>query len=614
MDRVVIELLAHSDPEQAIEIAKTSKGFQKVVSRTLGEKYQWYFSDFRGFLEVYYTSVLSLKSVKYLSPSNCFAWALREGNLEMADKFFQYWLIVEPNFLKSRSALFSGLYSYACLSRLPEVLDWLVKHFMDYLRTIPNVDYRSIYSAIRSGDVNILRKVLALIRQESVIYVGARRLIYYACMSNNLEMFYYVTSHFDLSQGTDHILINKPNHPRIGDITIENVLDWNLVHTCALDTKADVILGMINSKQVEVEYVGPYELPINPKVYDLYPNKILNYLQKNFGLYDFFESVESNLDGRGGPDRYEALKKLDEIIQNSENPKIIEFRDQIISQAIASGFVNIANFFRSRNYFIGVPLWEDEISPAFEEVPKNPVSQYWYRKPLLLSPKSNLDFHTYLTSYHPGMDSDSFIPFGVSITWLADQLVSLTELGSLELYDIIDELKNDHRFDPNYRLFDLVKLVNRLAEDHRNQILEEFFEDPRIDLNTPELQELAGDVINAMKSPTVIDIHLSDDLARRDKLSDMKQIQILNPTFEKYYLMSPENLAQNLNSFQVPWIPHFNSLIAARFLSGYDPSTEVTREESERLAPASTLLRIENVIIIMKAKKLYYKMLEEARK
>lgn len=618
MSHLVIELLAHSDPDQAIEIAKTNQALQKVVSRTLGERNQWYFKDFRGFLEVYYTSILTPKAIKYLSPRHCFAWALREGNLEFAETFFQYWLIVEPDLLTQQKRASTGLYSDACLSRRPEVLDWLVQHYKAYFpRKTPILYFQDIYSAIRSGNVFILQTILTLIHKPPV-NVDADLLIYYACLSNDLEIFKYVTSHFDL-EGSNKIAIDKSNHLRIRDNVVENVLDWDLVYTCALNTKAGNILKMIEAEQINVQYVRTSEIPINPEVYKLYPNVILDNLHQDTDLQEFFGLVESNLDGRGPPDRYEVLKELDKLIQTSNSLTVVEFRSQIITQAISAGFVNIANFFRDRNYPVSRPLWEDETSFMFDEVPKDPVHQYWYRNSLLLTPKSHLGFRTYSISYHRlESDRDSFIPHGVSINWLVDQLLLFEELTIFDLKSIMDVLQEDHRFDPTYRLFDLLNLINPFRyvgqfADIANKIFKTVLSDPRIDLENSTLEELVGHEIHDMSEGTLMSTHLRKDLTPSEKLSEMKKSHSIDVTFEfeKYYLMSPEDLAQNLNSFQVPWIPHFNSLVAALFLSGLYTFDDFGTGKSNRIAPVSTLLRINNVITIMTVKNLYDEMIPQ---
>ncbi|CAK7994784.1 Hypothetical protein POVR1_LOCUS308 [uncultured virus] len=610
---LVIELLAHSNPDQAIEFAKASEnqGIQRVVSKTLGEKNQWYFSDFRGFLEVYYTSVLTSKAIKYLSPRNCFAWALREGNLELAEFFFQYWLIVEPEYLNDLSDFSPGFYSDACLSRDPEVLTWLIKHFTSHSKKIPKVSFRDVHFAVRSGNVAILETILSKVRNMSLFNDD---LIYYTCLSDSPEMFQYVRSHFDLTQ--KHVKFGNDYQEKKEDF-LEDDLDWNLVYTCALNTKADTILKTIEDRQIEVQYVKTSGLPppINPQVYDLYSKFILESLNDETELYEFFQLVESNLDGRGPQDRYLVLKKINAITQTSGSPQIIDFRNNLINEAIWLGFVNIASFFRNLGYSADPPFWVGGKYDWGGVVPQEPVSQYWYRKSSLLLPESSLDFKRYLISYHrlnSDDDDDPFTPTGVSIDWIVDQLLVLEELDNLDLHTIMNQLKEDHRFDPNYRLLDLIEFINLFGEHRRNQLLRELLEDPRIDLRNLELRELASDAINEIKINTVMDIHLRKHLTRHEKIFMMKNSFVFGEAFSKYYQMSHEDLANDLNIFQVPWIPHFNSLIAAMFLSGYDPERIIGQEKSERLAPASTLIRIRNVITLMKAKDLYYPMLYAA--
>ena len=81
-----------------------------------------------------------------------------------------------------------------------------------------------------------------------------------------------------------------------------------------------------------------------------------------------------------------------------EYPLIGEFRNSLIPEAIQRGFVNIANFFRERGYPI-IELSSGGNSPWMDDIPENPVVQFWYRSPLL-KPQLVDDYKTYLQSYH----------------------------------------------------------------------------------------------------------------------------------------------------------------------------------------------------------------------
>ncbi|CAK7994701.1 Hypothetical protein POVR1_LOCUS225 [uncultured virus] len=588
-NRLVIELLAQTNPDQAIEIAKTNITFQKVVSTTLGKKHQFYFSDFRGFLEVYYTSILTDKAIKYLSPRNCLKWALQEGNIELAEKFYQLWIIFEPRHFETLEEFsylsYEGLAGYACLSKKDEIVDWWINLNLSksgYLRSISSED---IYLIIRSGSIYFLEKILALI--QSQIELDRGDLIYYTCLSNSREMFEYVIAHFDLAN------VNVVIDPGTFSTLSNGSLDWNIIYTCALDTAADQILEIAQPHQgvyIDGEIGLPYRLPLNPDVYDYHPNSILKMLGGEVEFDHFFELIESNIDGRGSPDRYSVLKKLDVLIRDSSRSEIVAFRNNIINQAITLGFANIANFFQNRGYSIGIP-------PVL--VPTNPVAQYWYREPLL-KPTYTHDFITYLVSYHQlESDIDPFIPSGVHINWLVDQLLNSTVS---QLDEILDYIQIDHRFDPNYRLIDLVRLINNHVKNRKRQ-LNKLFQDPRINLEDVQLLEAGSEDISKLTKNTLIDLHHRKVLSPITVSLSGSQVLDDYPTFWNYYLMTPDELAKKLNLQRVPWIPHLNSLIAALLLAGYDPAPPFYGTiRGQRVAPLSTIQRIINVKTIMTAR------------
>lgn len=599
---LVVELLAHSEEDAAVEFAMTSTKYQDVISRTLGEKHQWYFVDFRGFLEVYYTSVLTQKAIKYLSPGSCFKWALREGNLGLADIFFQHRLFVDPEYLQPKHYSYipreqqdSNGYSNACLSSRENVVDWVIQLYKSYSLKF-HISSTDIYSAVQSGNINILKKLLTLAQDlfqdpSSIISLssGSDQMIYYVCLSNDVEMFKFVRSYFDFSP------------------------DWDRVYSCAYNTMADKILELIKDTTNKTpRYLGLFlgeNLPINPHVYDQYSEQILQTLHGDVNLSEFFTLVERGVKDRNFSDRYVCLKKLDFLIRESSEPNIVSFGEEIIPQAVMGSFVNIANFFLQRGYSIGMLTGTDDFSWSVYGVPANPIVNYWYRKPTLLSPTIPRDFKRYLISYHKIDETHNpFIPSGVSIEWLIDKFLELEEADCFRIHgqskEILDYLWVDHRFDPNYRLIDMVKVINRRNEK-RESILRTLFKDPRIDVGDLKLQELAGDVISQLPDNILINIHTNMNLSLADKFAEIRQIIVKEfsldfDKFEKYYLMSLEELAAVLNSHQVPWIPHFNRLIASLFMSGYRPY--YTPLMDNLFAPLSTYVRMSNVLEIMEAK------------
>ena len=467
-----------------------------------------------------------------------------------------------------------------------------------------------IYSAIRSGDVSILERIVSL-AGKSTIYLKVDVLIYNVCLSNDLGIFEFVTTHFNLS--VDDIELKKINELSLVDNTEH--LDWNRIYSCAYNTKADVIMELVQNRKIDVKHLGFFEyeeLPINPEVYDEYPDLVLNQIIAGTEKVDFFELIEWNTKRPAPSDRYLVLKKLDKLIRQSTESEIISFREDIIGEAILAGFVNIGNFFKAREYPI-------DLLPAgmYNRISPNPIGQYWYRLPSLLHPKTSSEFGEYLAGYHENIDHDPFIPSGVSMKWLIDRLLEIEVIDPNDLHRILKKLQEDYRFDPNYRLIHFVKLINRIIqiEAIRFQLLSELFEDPRINLEDTELLKLAGDVImqeNSKRSP-LIDLHLKIGLSRQEKYDRIAQLEVITypisiNQFKKYYMMSNKELATVLNLNNVPWIPHLNSLVACLFLAGYrggDLSSALDYSLDFSIAPISTQERIKNVVTIMYANGTY---------
>ncbi|CAK7994963.1 Hypothetical protein POVR1_LOCUS481 [uncultured virus] len=616
-----MSLVAYSEPEDAIEIAKTNKELSEVIARSLADKYQLFFEDFQGFLESYYTTFISKRTLSYLSPSECFSRALRAGNLELAEKFFQYDILVNPQDFTSDEN-----YSDACLSKNDNVLEWLIMRVKTYRLTKKYATRRSVEFAIRSGRISMVKRVLPLV---SIMTLQRKQLIYYACLSNSKDMFKFVTSHFDLSQ--ERILIKEENISRMLETTIENDLDWNYIYTCAYNTMAKNILEYVQERDVEIKYFIPdnfEKLPVNPDAYDHFSSEILKMIRslKNVVFDEFYELVESRIDGRGPSNRYLVLERLDIMTQGSDDPMVVKLRNEMIGQAVKYGFINIANFLRRHGFAIGEPIWKyssdddnldeessDEYLSYLDQsvVPDNPVALYWYRESPPVTPSTASDYKRYLVSYRESELDDPFIPPGVTTNWLIDRLLEAPPFQDFGFHSILDHLMDDSRFDPNYRLLELIRTVKIYGYTWGLKMI---LSDPRVNLNNPDLQAITGDIIKEFKSVTMMDIHLHAINEDRSQLTEVPE-SFREKGIGNVYLLTDQTLANGLNHFHVPWIPHFNSLIVAIFLSGVYSSDKSKNKHivDERVCPASTHTRILNVIRIMRANKTYGRMLKSVK-
>ena len=717
------DLLFQLGPVAIIDLAQSNKKFYNQVQsedgiKKLKDQYKWPIRTFSDFIDITYTTHLTLKADDYFDLEYCLLWAIREGNEELADYWFEKIRFTQSEIVTM--GLLNRMLGSAARHFQFDMLKWCEKKIEPYRSKVAHLFV--LKQATKSGDI----KMLDILLRYPVNLEGTRHnrftawqnLFAAALESGNMTMIDKIRNLPLMRLQNENIL---PNIPQVWEYYLRSAIKSgkkeiveyvkNLAVSNKVDWKEDKHQYFIVATS-DLSLIEDHFKELIRRLMTIPNKETLDETHYEF-IYKLFQGISKM------PNDIELASQIIDWIPNELLKEFIVYVRCILNPIANSGNVKLLHYCIQRlnlspqsidriyqiQYKISFDDYgyelltmdqrelDDVIKESFEDLKTASPHIYGESKALaFVSERREEEIFSGNHVYTEGIPSypgiwKTFRKYGentriykldfinacvMNDLKLVDRLIlvykidsgrrkneALIQAAEVSAFDIIERLLKDYRVDPSARdnyLFEtvisnfqalpsefwedenvLVELEPDFIENEGNvKMLKLLLADPRVDIsyndyvifdifkNNIESIEIADidlffdwrinlELLKARRGPvplldSLLIFHTMKNLSYQDRFQLMKDhlsdLGIFeNPKFERYYLMSDKQLAEQLNYFKVPWIPHLNHLAACIFLAN-------PNEDFENIVPAVTMDWIQAAISYMKEKFTYGVMID----
>lgn len=597
------EILLQANHKTLYNLANTNSFFRQQFNhphflRALGMKFGWYLKSYQDFLDAYHTTFSNPNIHNYIGYEGAMEIALRDGDLETADELFEFLRFHNGLFWRNkRLNIQINIQLFALRSNNPEVILWAKMKLKFYPGWVRNLSEHDLLEVVKTGRVDQFNWILKTFRESNTsVWILLLTAAYRSGSQDMVNRIFYGLPGPGSDWRNNDDDQEYDNHDSLINLTLNQ---WDKLLSAAISSNNSILEDHVRNLgkkyQIEFNRLTPEIISSIMDTKDL--NRIIN-LESNpdAKISRYYDLILE----RYHPNNLEILKIiLGDDITN------ITYRNNIFYFASASGQINILNYLVDYYNLNGREL--DEIYLTVLAVEK--------KKTKIVNGKQIVPSHIHPPT-HPGVfrwfqkrgenkdlyqiDVIGICSRGERLFFLHNAILSYrVDMEKIGAKCMIEAVSSEN-----------IIIVNRLLDDYRIGCLK--FSDKEKELivafgKKNKLSDLYGDVQFSEDIPEILKIHQMTHLSYYDRYQLMEKTPDFSMVrkLKDHYLMSDQALADELNKKQILYIPCFNRLACAIFLTH-----EITVISDNRLIEFIDLVPIIPVGIYRYLQAAVYHMLE----